>query len=321
MKFDIVFIDPVHTKPYNYETLEEGNIGGTELATIRLAEGFADAGYSTAIVQNFDMLPQTSPKGVKYLPKRWLNLVKPTNTIHLRSRQYFDKFRYTNQIVWMHDVVSPVYNNISDWGEYTKGVKVVSVSDWHTQNIKSICPDLNVTRIYSPMDHTLFNYPKPNKIDEWQLVWLSSPHKGLIEAVDLFEKLRKEVDPRFKLVVFNPGYFHLEMDNTAQNNIRLLSAAPRQILRDIVSQSLCLFYPTQFEETFGFVAAEANALGVPVACYKVAALAESCQNEFCKDEAELIKKIQDWQINRPILNPDQKLEIKNVVQDWLPLLK
>lgn len=320
MKFDIAFIDMACSKPYTYDTLENDSIGGTEGSTIRLAEGFASKGHKVCIVQRHDILPFTSPAGVRYLPMRWLSAVRPTNVIHLRGRQHFDKFKGSKQFAWLHDACSIEHNNISDWHTYTMpfNVKCISVSDWHTENIKSVNPNLDIQRIYSPVDEICYNFPRSQEnIDKYQLVWMSSPHKGLIPTIEVFNKLL-QMDTRFKLIVFNPGYFKQHLESS--NNIRFLTETKREAMRQVIAQSLCLFYPTQFEETFGLVAAEANALGTPVATYKIAALGESCGNEFAKSEEDLIDKVWQWRSGqRPIVNGQARFRFENIYPQWLEL--
>lgn len=320
MKIDVLFIDTVCSKAYNYDTLENDSIGGTEGSTIRLATGFAAKGLKVAVVQKWDFPTKIDSNQVMYLPIRWLNQVRPKNVIHVRSRMYFHLHPDAKHFVWMHDACYPYANNISDWPEYTEryNVKCIAVSDWHVGNIKSIAPSLDVTRIYSPIDEKCI-IPYKDNIDTNQLVWMSSPHKGLKEMHETLLKIHAN-NPKIKLVVFNPGYFEGEIIN--HPSVIMLPQQSRETMRNIVSQSLCLFYPTKFEETFGLVAAEANALGTPVACYKVAALAESCGNEFAENEEDLLRMITSWQNgNRPKVSVNPNFLFDNIWNDWRKTLK
>lgn len=314
MKFDVIFWDPVCTKPYSYDTFETEPLGGTEGATIRLAEGLARAGRKVGVIQHFDFIPSTSPAGVRYLPERWLSIVKPVNVIHLRGIGIIPHFHgKSKQFVWFHDLGQPF---LPQWDAIIEKypATLITVSDWHRENLKANGLTYPTKRIYCPIDEKCVNYPKPEKIDPYQLVWLSSPHKGLPEAVSTFYKLR-ERDPRFKLVIFNPGYFSLQMDNP--QGCVLVKDATRETLRRVTASSLCLFYPTQFQETYGSVAAEAEALGTPVATYRVAALAESVgMSPFCNSEEDLIVTVIKWNSERPVVSVNPAFLLENVLKEW-----
>jgi glycosyltransferase involved in cell wall biosynthesis len=285
-----------------------------------MAEGFAQQGHKVAVIQKYDFLPVTSKNGVRYLPHRWVDIVKPKNVVHLRNIVLFEQFKNSNQVLWLHDAGRPFIN---DWNKILTDyqVKVVVVSEWHKQNLQGFGLSVPINVIYPPLDEMCVSYPRPESVDLHQLVWMSSPHKGLGPALDVFLKIR-EKDPRFKIVVFNPGYLKMEADPNALllHGIKMMPESTREQMRRVVSQSLCLFYPTQFEETFGLVAAEANALGVPVATYKVAALAESCGNEFQASEEELIQSILSWSSGkRPVVQAQEGLRFENVYPKWKEL--
>lgn len=318
MKFDILFLDATCHKTYQQDSLENDSLGGTEYATIRLAEGFAAKGHKVCVIQRWDRLPSKSTNGVVYAPHRWFTTTTATNTIHIRSVAALPDTTQSNNIVWLHDVGAPY---MADWNVLIDAhkPKIICQSDWHVENLRSMGLLGDIKRIYPPLDQRCIDYPHPTQINSHQLVWMSSPHKGLQECIAVFEKLRA-LDSRFKLAVFNPGYLSLAIDNIDNKNIRLLSESSRIELKAIVSHSLCMLYPTYFEETYGSVAAECNALGVPVAHYGIAGLNESCNTEKRQDEKHLIETILEWSI-KPIkakVNPEFSFE--SVYKDWAKIL-
>ncbi len=319
MKLDILFIDVACSKPYNLDSLENDSLGGTEGSTIRLAEGFAKKGHKTAVIQHFDFSPTVSENGVHYLPQHYIDIVTAKNVIHLRYRGNLHKFPKSKQFIWMHDACKPDHNNHSDWPEFLKpyNVQCIAVSDWHIENIHSLAPTLNVKRIYSPVDETCYTYPR-KPYDKNQLVWMSSPHKGLDMALEIFKEMQLKT-PELKLVVFNPGYWFEKEKN--YRNVIYLPKCSKAIMRSIVSQSLCLFYPTRFEETFGLVAAECNAMGTPVACYPIAALQESCNNEFSEDSENLKSRVLAWRESRPVVIGQERFKFETIYKDWVKLLR
>lgn len=320
MRTDILFIDCACQKPYDHNSIENDSLGGTEASTIRLAEGFASKGHKVTVVQRFDRDLVTSPNGCMYAPNYMSNKIQAKNTIFIRGCGYWEKFPDTKKFLWLHDATRLDHNNMNKWidGIVKNKVQGIAVSDWHIKNIHSISPEMPLIRIYSPVDETCYTYPRPTKVDENQLVWMSSPHKGLKQALETFQKLRG-IDPKFKLAVFNPGYHYEDLDTV--ENVMFIPEISKRILRSVVSQSLCLFYPTDFEETFGLVAAESNALGTPVASYSVAALAESSIGPFADSEDQLINQILEWKAGkRPVVIGQERFRFETVYQDWLKVL-
>lgn len=318
MKFDILFLDATCHKTYQQDSLETESLGGTEYATIRLAEGFASKGHKVCVIQRWDRLPSKSSNGVMYAPIRWFNGISATNTIHIRSVAALEDTKNSNNILWLHDAGTTA---VLDWNVCMDlfKPKVVCQSDWHVNNLRTTGLIGDINRIYPPLDQLCIDYPKPTNIDTFQLVWMSSPHKGLQEALATFDKLR-QLEPRFKLVIFNPGYLAMSMENTENKNIKLLSECNRGIMRDIIAHSLCMFYPTQFEETFGSVAAECNALGIPVAHYGVGALRESSDDFKCTDENDLINTVIEWNKDKPERSANPKFNFEDVYKGWAKIL-
>lgn len=300
----------VSNKPYNYDSLENDSLGGTEATTIRLSEGFATKGLKVGVITQHDGLPYTSPAGVHYLPPRWKSVVRPDTVIHLRSRRDLELFRTSKQIIWMHDAVGIEHNNVSNWHDYTGDIQCVGVSDWHVKNILSQAPKLNVKRIYSPVDENCYSHPRVD-VDINQLVWMSSPHKGLHEALEKFNTLRS-ILPSLRLAVFNPGYFLAT--EKASPGVKYIQKANRSDMRLVIASSLALFYPTEFEETFGLVAAEAEALGTPCITNPVAALAESSTTFYTVDD------IQQLQANRPVIYGQGKFKFDSIWPEWEKIL-
>lgn len=317
MNIDILFIDAACSKPYDWETLENDSIGGSEGTTIRLAEGFASKGHSVLISQHFDFPLHSSPNGVQYGGPYWAKTVKPKNVIFIRCKGFWEKYPDSKKFLWLHDASEENHNNLSSWvpGMLQNQVESVAVSDWHVGNISKYAPGIPIRRIYSPMDETCFQ-PLVD-YDKNQLVWLASPHKGLKSALSTFNRLREKC-PDFKLAVFNPGYYEEDVDS--YQNVVILSKQKRKVLRNVISKSLAMFYPTEFEETFGMIAAECNALGVPVATYPIAALQESSLGPFADCEATLIKQILEWRDKgRPTLKGQERFRFENIYPEWKKL--
>ena len=93
-----------------------------------------------------------------------------------------------------------------------------------------------------------------------------------------------------------------------------------------IKDALCVFHPSLWYETFCFVAAEANCLGIPVAGYARAALTETAQNgAYLKepgDEAGIVANVLDWsKKGRPRVTGNSAFKLSTVLPQWKALLK
>jgi glycosyltransferase involved in cell wall biosynthesis len=323
INFDIIFIDCVTPGYYDLTTLETGSLGGTESSVTRLAEGLASVGLSVGVFQGLQQsFEPIMGNHAVFMHASMLNQVNPSVVVHLRSIANLHIFPKARQFVWLHDLPHPV---LKDWPDKVKDYNVtfIAVSEWHRQALLAMEPRLNVIVLYSPVDESCYTLPRPSdvgsQVNKNSMVWNASPHKGLEEALPVFKKLRKEI-PDLSLYIMNPGYFKTQ--RLAADSVHTLGSVSRQVLRQIVASSLCLFYPSKFEETFGLIAAEANALGTPVACYKIAALAESVseKNGWATNEENLIENIKNWHSNRPEVTGQNRFRLKTLIPQWISAL-
>lgn len=312
IKFDLVILDVVSPYSYEVQDLEEKPMGAAEGSIIRLAEGLASAyNIRVAVLQRRE--DEQSGKAY-YLPLKYAEEIEPSVVLHIRGVANLHLWPRAAHFVWCHDVSQPV---MKDWCSKLREVnaELIGCSEWHAEDIKKFSGYEKVSYVHSHYeDACLLPIERRPKVNPNQLVWLSSPHKGLVEALPTFEKIRKE-SPSTILCVSNPGYVPDAKLN--RPGVRILGSLTRPELRGLTASSLCLFYPTKFEETFGVVAAEAEALGTPVACYPVAGLKESVQmSGFCKDEDELVGRVLEWQKQRPVVSGSPKFSLRACVQNW-----
>lgn len=313
LKFDVVFLDVV--APYDYEIadIETKPMGATEQHVIRIAEGLASPPYNlrVAVLQNRSL--EQSGRAF-YLPLKYAGEIDTRTVVHIRGIPNLHLWPRAVNIVWCHDLSTDA---MKEWCKPLREVnaELVGVSKWHEQDIKDHSGYEKVGYVYSHYDDKC-NIPieKRPKHDPFQLVWMSSPHKGLKEALPIFDRIRAQ-SPKTKLLTVNPGYYPtLRLERPG---IQVLGSLTRPELRAVVARSLCLFYPTQFKETFGVVACEAEALGTPVATYNVAGLGESVQmSGFCKDEDELVTRVLEWQNSRPVVSASPLFSLQASVKAW-----
>lgn len=329
MHFNVIMLDTTANKYYDSTTLEREPLGGTEATIIRVAESLAQVGLSVAVVQT--TCPPFEPVMGQYAFFMH-NTTLPADTtcdyfIQIRGISNSHLFPEAQKFVWMHDLG---HEKMKDWPEKLNkhNVKMIAVSRWHKKNLKKYLDGYdNITYIYNPVPDSLYIPPeKRSSYDRNLIAWLSSPHKGLGQATRLFKKIH-EMRPQIKFLIFNPGY--LQIDTVAlSSNKGMYYSGPEncKTVWSVLQRCLCVFYPTDWEETFGCIASEANALGVPLATFKKGALNEvvTSDNQLLEegDEEGIINRVIEWHDNgRPMIHGNEEFKLSVVVDDWLSLLQ
>lgn len=319
MHFDVLFLDV--TAPYYYDrtTLDRTGMGGTEATVVRIAEGLAALGLKVAVMQSrVAYFPPIMGQWAFFIHSDDLDQVTCRHYVQIRKNDNGHLFPDAKKYLWMHDVAK-------DKIEIAPSMKVIAVSRWHKNNIKEVQgPDCDIAYIYNPVQDELFIGTEANPAyNKDVMAWTASPHKGLKKALELFKRI-KEQAPKMQLIVFNPGYMQLDMVNLSTIPGVIVHGVVRPLeLWSVVQKALCVFYPTDWSETFGLIAAEANALGTPVITSRLAALKEvvSSNNQFADSDDEVVKRVLDWRENgRPRVYGKEEFKFTNVILEWVKLL-
>ncbi len=323
--------DGVAPSPYTLETLKVKSLGGTEASCIRIVSRLATDGYNMVLAQRNRINYHTDPLGtgsISYCPLEADFSDKEFNVvITLRDAGHYlaNRLKYpkAKHYLWMHDVVGGEYRNHMNYHLHDKESDLICVSNWHKKNIlNNVNAKLTVKRIYGPLAEyceKLGSTYDPNK-----LIFFSSPHKGLKGTLEIFTKLRKK-DPDFYLKISNPGYFK-DAEDLPEGVTSLGSLPHHSMLIDQVRGSLCTFYPnTIFEETFGLVMAESDAVGTPVIAHPIGAAPEvlSHQKELldCNDHDKVIERVLSWKAGqRPIVKGKKEFTLSEVIKEWKKIL-
>lgn len=327
MKFDIIFLDQTAPKPYDRTTLEKQGLGGTEASVIRVAEGLGSLGLSVAVIQTtgepFDAI---YGQNCFYLHANNLpQNITCDHFIQLRGISATGLFPKAKQYTWLHDLSNP---NMKTWFTTLRKNKitVIGVSRWHRDQIKKDTEYDKVEYIYNPVPDEIYIERGFKPVyDKNTLVWVSSPHKGLGQALLMFQELKKQ-NSLMNFIVFNPGYVQLNKEAlVTMPGVQYYGPSACKSIWPIIQRSLCIFYPGTTEETFCCVAAEANAVGTPIATYRKGALSEvvSSNNQLVDDgnESELIKLVLDWSNNgRPSTRGRDEYRFTHVIKKWVELL-
>lgn len=334
--FDLVISDVTCPFAYETQTLKTQGLGGTEASVIRIAEGLGRLGARVAVLEH-NLNDVLMGEHAYYMPIRYIDEIECHNFVSLRGTHFLDRFPKARKLSWHEDLPGDTFKTMLP-AFLEHDVTVIAASNWHRETLDNeLIEELKrndcdidkrppVVRIYNPVEDSLF-VPKhiDVKYDRNKLCWVASPHKGLREAVEIFNKLVEVSGNKdFRLYTFNPGY--LGYDGFFQNRYLVdVGPVPCADLWQHVSESLCTFYPTEFEETFGNIAAESNAVHTPVLTCKIAALAEtvSSDKQFVprNDPDAVIERVMQWHKGeRPKVWGNEEFRTSEVLRAWVRLL-
>ena len=322
--FDCIFFDPIGYKYFDRMTLEKEALGGTEATIVRVAEGLAELGLKVAVVQTTaEYFAPIMGQHCFFVHAQDISDYTCKHYIQVRSYLNPHLFPGAKQYLWLHDVANhEETEKLNDLIRFK--VTVIAVSRWHRNNVRDMLPGYsNIRYIYNPVNDSLFSTPYNDNYDRTKLVWVASPHKGLRHALNLFKQIKAKND-KMELIIFNPGYTQLDTaELSLMNGVNCYGPMNCASVWGVVKKSLAVFYPTKWDETFGLIAAEANALGTPLITFNRAALKEviSSNEQFAQDDESAIQKALDWSANgRPQVAGRDEFKFSNVIMDWVKLL-
>ncbi len=348
----IVFLDTVSPLPYDTRSFRERAVQGTEASVMRIADGLAA----------WVMQHNRSSAWERYLPLQSMAAVEHVVVIRepRALAQAKDLFPNARLHLWLHDKLRPGSKRgrrLRHHAELLRSaqVSIICVSETHRRDVLNTLHwagigGLPVCTRYNPLDATL--KPDGSPIDDGQLVFFSSPNKGLAYALDAFGALRRAM-PDLRLVVGNPGYKAEAL--AAPGGVQFLGPQPQALMHAQVRRSLCTFHPNfRIPETFGLVYAESHALGTPVLTHDFGAAAEVVGDRRellpvrtayrCYDgiagvlpsrwrglPAQLagrlglfdayVERVRAWRSGaRPVVGPDPRFALDAVTAQWRELL-
>lgn len=268
----LAFVDMSAPRPYSLESLSNEGIGGSESSLVRVAEAL-----NGMVLQH----NRTQPAG-RYLPLE--TPVTATHVVAFRepavALEAIRRFPEARVVLWLQDLCGEDSNRgkriLAAAPELARaGVRILGVSRFHRDQIRACLQSggygnsIPVGYVYNPVD------VEPTEIrpfDRDQLIFFSSPHKGLSYTITVFKYLKRRI-PSLRLIVGNPGYMP-DLDLSVPG-VTVLGALPQRSILQHASESLCTLMPNYiFAETFGCVLAESNAVGTPVLAHPIGAAAE-----------------------------------------------
>lgn len=335
----ILFYDPLTPQPYDLKTLQQKGLGGTEATVLRVAKALGDHHDISIAQQGRQPQHNLSHEGINYLALETAHRLSPDIVILLRNYRLLESigscYPQARKFLWLHNMPSTnlyaaqtlllehQFHLLAVSHFHQKAIEKRLQGKWFQQllNPKKRAQKVPISVIYNPIDEHLNPDQTPWKAD--QLLFMSSPQKGLRETLQSFEKLCHHY-PEYQLLIANPGYYHTHIHLPPQ--AKYLGSLPHPQLIQYLRESFCVFYPQHVRvETFGLVYAEANAVGTPVLAHDAGAAAEVLSdpeqliqgNSF----ATILEKITRWRKQRPILKAQAQFRISKIKEEWLKLLQ
>jgi glycosyltransferase involved in cell wall biosynthesis len=336
MNKPIRFIDPVNYKEYNSYVLKTQPLGGTEATIVRVSSALSKS--HTVEAYQRDCGGHVDPSQVLY---RSIDIVDEALkasqgiSIVLRSLPYAIalKTHFPNEVVfaWLHDLQSANAELVHQYELCAGlGIELICVSQFHKENasqVRALChpnkrPKIRV--IYNPV---MVDKSDGTPTKDKDLVFFSSPHKGLVETVEVFARFREFPElAHFKLKVANPGYFEIPEHIKGRAMVEILGPMPHaQMMMELSNAFAVLHLNSVFPETFGLVHAEAMALGIPVITSHLGANPEILTHPHfmtdVRDIRSVVHKLIDWvKYGAPKARLDNKFSIDNVRKVWEDLI-
>lgn len=318
----ILFIDSVAYKPYNYSTLANEPLGGSEATLLRVARLLARHGDRVYVLSQAE--PHETDFGVRFISPT-CQIFNPTHVVHFRTARLLPNMQaaypYARHLVWHQDLGGIHTKPELELYAQCPDTRLVFVSNYHKQQFI----DRGVNPFTKEFKHGGLNVcynlveaqPQGLTVDYNKLIFPSSPHKGLKQTVHLFEAVRREF-PDMVLYVANPGY--LDTQEMHQENIRTLGALPNHKVLAHMETSLCLFSGNHvFSETYGIVFSEANAVGTPCLAHPFGAMNEILTpNELIdtRSPAKVVEYIVRLKSSRPRASCFALARDNKVIKQW-----
>ena len=330
----IIFYDVTAPFNYQYSTLEERGLGGTEASLLRIAHGLATR-HEVYIAQSTRSNREHSVyKDVHYISLDAANHIKPDAVILLRKSNWIETvgklFPKATHYLWMHNLPpKKFYGHLKELIQYQ--YTIIAVSNFHQQTIErrlirwyhKLLPSrhkphvVDVSVLYNPIDDNL--QADHSNYDPNQMIFISASYKGLNKVLNIFEQIQKKF-PSYYLTVCS------DAKPQKIKNVIFLGSLPHAKLMDLVRKSFCVFYPQTIRvETFGLVYAEANAVGTPVLAHDFGAAREVLNGEDQlvngHHKNKVADKITQWRTHRPIVHGKEVFRLSKVLQLWEELLE
>jgi len=269
--------------------------GGVDVFTRRLADGLASAGHHP-IVQWFDRRFELAPWMLRAVP-----VPAGVDVVHAGSWQGFAFKRGAIPLVitehhcslhplWRrhHSTAQSLYHRfcVQRWNQHSYRVadSVVAVSHFSAAPLGGYVPG-GLQVIHNGIDTRVFAPRARQRSGRFRLLFVGNPSRW--KGADLLLHLARALGPEFELCCLGGLRVSWPTGSDSEGLTVLPRCAPEQMSAVYHSVDAVLAL-TRFE-TFGYVALEAMACGIPVVGFDNAGTAEVCVN----NETALLGPVDD----------------------------
>jgi glycosyltransferase involved in cell wall biosynthesis len=294
---DIVFtVAPGQAYPFDEVLYETAPLGGSETALVQMAREMKKLTGRPVKVFNARSDVLTAPSGVEYIPNTQTNLYFSKNKpkVHIAWRHNIEVTR-AKTYLWCHDLQTPGVESKHNF------YKHICLSSFHKDFVmgKQGVPSEKIWVSRNGIPVEKFNFQKkpknPNKI-----VWLSSPDRGLENAIEIMDLIRKEM-PEAELHIYygieNLYKYGPAMSALADKLKGMMATRPWCVYHGFTEQSkmyqdvsdaVLWLHPCNFIETFAITALEALANGIYPVTRRLGALANTLADAETKGQVTLL---------------------------------
>lgn len=321
----------------NHQNIINSGSGASEFLFYLTA--YKLSSYCNITIFNRDIPTTLDSIEYKYLPNNLNPSIENINNSVIIVQRHFTilidlhKSNPSNKyILWSHDFLENNFTHlagnyspleINDYF-YKNNITIVSVSNFHKNNIQSILPDVNIVCIYNALFSEHFLKNENIVSNKNNIIFASNWGKGIDRVLNIGTEYSK-INPNFKLLLLKPSYCEWEPDLNKFPFVQMIgSVKNKNEYCEILQGCLCVL-TTSYPETFGCVFAEALHLGVPVIGDTSigAGFHEIISSEYMcnfNNMIEVINIINNLQINRPNITLDSKFYIDSIILEWIKLM-
>ena len=326
--------------PWNYSTLKNNSLGGSEQATIYLAielckllnidiiifGGDIKSEYLVCYNASIEFINATIENRDSLQNYCWKNIIIIR---YLDFFQVFPEIQFENLIVIQHDVVIN-YDNLLE-NNLHKIDYIINLTNWQKENTLKLYPILNdsIKVINNGINNSLFNCD--DKIKN-SFIYSSRPERGLKELLKMWESILNEFEDATLSIC---SYIDIPNDyleiinelNKQRVSIKFFGKLTIKELYSILSKIEYFLYPTNFNETSCITAMEMMASGVICLYYPVGGLADTIGNYGIKVNKHnylqtLINLTEEnkKEIKQKGINYSKELSWENVAKEIIKLI-
>lgn len=289
-RYKETYVFYAHSIPFHGHTIRRVPLGGSESAVVYMARALQRKGKKVVVFTATEEPGRYD--GVEY--------ASVTTFLHYIQRNIIDVFIAVRdgqvldlpiharlKLLWMHDAHDqPHVQCLKDPAILGKIDKIITISAWQTAKFREVF-SIPEEKIFESRNGICKKYfRKYSKKRKKQLVYTSTPFRGLDILLECFPYIREQV-PAAELAVFSSMKVYGMSDKEdkekfgdiyeqcAQPGVTLYGSVCQEELARKLAQASLFVYPNCFPETACIAALEAQAAGLPCIAAKLGALEET----------------------------------------------